>query len=131
MRVTKVSTPLLGVPRCGDCGEPAILHECKGPRPDIKFRQREWQPIATAPKDGTRILLGRFVPGDEYDGHMQVDRWWSAKDKRSFVGFAQFNPTYWPPTHWQHLPAPPIPVSPPSSQSPSGTDGAPTPTDLT
>lgn len=62
----------------------------------------EWQPIETAPKDGTRVLVARFAPGTKYDKIMKVDRW-----QEKYSGFGLFNHTYWPPTHWMPLPAPP------------------------
>ncbi len=66
----------------------------------------EWQPIETAPKDGTKILLGRFVnDGSEHDGRVMVDWWRTHHD--SYTGFGHFNPHYWPPTHWMPLPAKP------------------------
>lgn len=66
-----------------------------------------WQPIETAPKDGTKILLGRFDgTGREYDGRIRVD-WWRSRMGAGYTGFGHFNPTYWPPTHWMPLPAPP------------------------
>ena len=62
----------------------------------------EWQPIETAPKDGTYFLA--HWPKDEIDPHKP----------RYFVCHYAFN-CIWPswitpddmPTHWQHLPAPP------------------------
>ena len=49
----------------------------------------EWQPIETAPKDGTMILCGCFKtdPGhkDCY-GHTAVDRW-----QEKYRGFGRFN----------------------------------------
>lgn len=66
----------------------------------------DWQPIETAPKDGTQVLVGRFVPGDKYDRRIRVD-WWHGHMKHGYTGFGHFNPIYWPPTHWMPLPAPP------------------------
>lgn len=63
-----------------------------------------WQPIETAPKDGTRILI--FVPDDDdgdcfkvayYGGHPK-QRGWLA---RGFWGADDV------PSHWQPLPLPP------------------------
>lgn len=62
-----------------------------------------WEPINSAPKDGTKILLGRFVPGCEHDGRVRID-WWRSHIKAGFTGFGKFNPVYWPATHWMHLP---------------------------
>lgn len=66
----------------------------------------QWQDIRTAPKDGTKVLLGRFAPGQLYDGRVRVD-WWRSRMAAGYTGFAHFNPTYWPPTHW--MPLPPAP----------------------
>ena len=58
---------------------------------------REWQPIETAPKDGTRVIL--FVKcGDQC-----VAGWNDDFDMWQLVG-DQFTRT---PTHWMPLPEPP------------------------
>lgn len=65
----------------------------------------EWQPIETAPKDGTYILCVcmRTMEGcEKHLGHMEVDNW---KDR--YHGFGKFNTSAWPATHWQPLPEPP------------------------
>lgn len=69
----------------------------------------EWQPIDTAPKDGTAILVGRFTgnPQASHEGVCAVDWWRSITDRSGFVGFGQFNPSYFPATHWMPLPPPP------------------------
>lgn len=73
----------------------------------------EWQPIETAPKDGSRIILFTRWPGDEIcpepfdeiqigwwdEGNLTNDDWhrepqWSVEK----IGTA---------THWMHLPAAP------------------------
>ena len=71
----------------------------------------QWQPIETAPKDGTKVLLYgplscskgiiRKVP------KMAVDRYAQPEDKLGWTGWGKFNPKFWPPTHWQPLPEPP------------------------
>jgi len=69
----------------------------------------EWQPIETAPKDKTKILVGRFASTPpEKNGFMCVD-WWrdSERDDVSYTGFSSFNPHHWPATHWMPLPTPP------------------------
>lgn len=71
-----------------------------------------WQPIDTAPKDGTRVLLYspdatesyRRDPDDlpiqapEFVGHFSGSRWWSLSHYDAFR---------WEPTLWMPLPPPP------------------------
>lgn len=68
----------------------------------------EWQPIETAPKDGTEIIAFGFSRGDYgYDDEYTWTgvRWgrqgWATTKPtgRYFIGFA--------PTHWTPLPEPP------------------------
>lgn len=61
-----------------------------------------WRPIDTAPKDGTRILLGCFSAPKhrKMEGTVAVAGW-------SEAGWGPFNPLWWPPTHWMPLPTPP------------------------
>jgi hypothetical protein len=69
------------------------------------MQMSEWQPIETAPKDGTYILCVcmRTMEGSEkHLGHMEVDNW---KDR--YHGFGKFNTNAWPATHWMSLPSPP------------------------
>ena len=68
----------------------------------------EWQPIETAPKDRSRILLGRFVDHCEEgrNGYISTD-YWRTKEIDGWDGFGAFNSTYWPATHWMPLPKPP------------------------
>lgn len=67
-----------------------------------------WQPIASAPKDGTEILAFAVC-----DGKPVIDvTWWrQEKDKKGFVRWGEFNSTYWPATHW--MPLPPAPEAQP------------------
>lgn len=71
-----------------------------------------WQPVETAPRDGTEILLyvpgGRFHP--EYvrsalwlsDDSSSLGEWWHVNDNK-FYHFLR-GPD---PTHWMPLPTPP------------------------
>ena len=77
-----------------------------------------WQPIETAPKDGTEIIVFHHIggvcagfcpaPGWAWhcmDGHNT--RWVKAAGEdvaRQVPSLTSFNE---PPTHWMHLPAPP------------------------
>ena len=71
----------------------------------------DWQPIETAPKDGTLVLLFQLVPprmtGADHDiPHIYISSWWKGND---------LNPPNWKdhflgqPTHWMPLPKPPSP----------------------
>ena len=63
----------------------------------------EWQPIETAPKDGSRIILtdGGFVDAAEWDGY---EGW--IVNVESSSGFNYYNKFY-DATHWMPLPQPP------------------------
>jgi hypothetical protein len=63
----------------------------------------EWQPIETAPKDGTVVLLwdGEYVTQGTHFGGM-----WLPHGECDFAG------PNWLPTHWMPLPEPPRDVCP-------------------
>lgn len=72
----------------------------------------DWQPIETAPKDGTAILT--VVAGFEPSVSQWVDRKVKARwciDPETFMEQAHFEEYFWntryEPTHWMPLPAPP------------------------
>ena len=62
-----------------------------------------WQPIETAPKDGTTLLLGHSVT--VFDG------WWSEGDGAWIDGENNMFGDHigYEPTHWRPLPSPPTP----------------------
>ena len=62
-----------------------------------------WQPIETAPKDGTQFL----ATGVEADGRKNPRRRWGVAYwyERRWLG-GHFN-SHCPPTHWMPLPHPP------------------------
>lgn len=67
----------------------------------------EWQPIETAPKDGTRIFL--YFPG-LMDGYTRIVGYWGKPifgKARWFDGPGLKALDIVPPTHWQPLPEPP------------------------
>lgn len=65
-----------------------------------------WQPIETAPKDGTRVLLfTTHIPNDYYNESfigVQIGRWdcGHMSDGWEFENIGE-------PTHWMPLPPPP------------------------
>jgi hypothetical protein len=82
--------------------------------------RREWQPIESAPKDGTLILVtGRFganqrpTPCDAWQRAPRI-AWFEMH--RTWLGFPSSKALDGEPTHWMPLPEPPNP-SPPSSPS--------------
>jgi hypothetical protein len=70
----------------------------------------EWQPIETAPKDGTEILACWDAPTPEYKARGLI-RW----DHNCWITTLG----YWEkePTHWQRLPATPVDVEQQSTGS--------------
>lgn len=76
----------------------------------------DWQPIETAPKDGTRILA--WIASADWDVGEDVSspRW----TRDPFIAAVEYlNNEWWPvesfhtgatcvPTHWQSLPGPPV-----------------------
>jgi len=64
----------------------------------------DWQPIATAPKDGTTVLL--FAPG--WDS--AKTGWTFGKDDWQDCPFHHHGYPAYEPTHWMPLPAPPSPT---------------------
>lgn len=77
----------------------------------------DWKPIATAKKDGSYIIAGRFRPSGELVW-VKHSRWMSADDIASCYGGSpedydagwadgedEDEPCY--PTHWMPLPEPP------------------------
>ena len=73
----------------------------------LAAKDAQWQPIETAPKDGTRALF--YTPGNPYaviararlKDSIVTDRW-----SKNYKGFAHQLPES-PYTHWMPLPTPP------------------------
>jgi hypothetical protein len=73
----------------------------------------EWQPIETAPKDGTYIWLARpgtmrigwWASGEKYECHGSIGGGWRDHALSDTLGGAR-DLTY-APTHWQPVPEPP------------------------
>lgn len=68
-----------------------------------------WNPIETAPKDGTRIM-GRETVSDRYTGQLRYKRrktWWGKASHVPLYGWSWSNHVenvgLWHPTHWKSL----------------------------
>jgi hypothetical protein len=66
----------------------------------VRLEEREWQPIETAPKDGSAIWIGH--PECARIAYWEND--WIDLDRQSSLS------VYFTPTHWQPLPKPPVPT---------------------
>jgi hypothetical protein len=76
----------------------------------------KWQPIETAPKDGT-WFIGRQTYADTHTGVLKYRKWRTQWGKTSHVplyGWCRHYPPtsqdfdLWTPTHWMPLPPPPV-----------------------
>ena len=66
----------------------------------------EWQPISTAPKDGTRVLLSAHDWREPVIGSFRPDTGpWYHGDEETDLPYGECKPT-----HWMPLPAPPNPA---------------------
>lgn len=78
--------------------------------PDAPAPDLPWQPIETAPKDRTKVLVCAMkVLNQEIRRRapiMAVD-FWHSRDRDGFDGWGHFNPQFYPATHWTPLPAAP------------------------
>jgi hypothetical protein len=83
-------------------------------------KDAEWQPIESAPRDATAILVMRDIwPGtksgraEKCNGHnTYVSQWWADEGKNGewvcYMGRVQDPLCPIDPTHWKPLPAPPF-----------------------
>ena len=77
----------------------------------------DWQPIETAPKDKTPIIIAvpnkerdSFSVGEAYfdpEHYEGGDWWWAGTDYGDYHGGPISEVNYWPPEFWQ--PLPPLP----------------------
>ena len=109
---------LLWVVRCSGCGACVLGDRAPEPEQELPesyweplrqsavdcWNQRSaWQPIETAPRDGTEILAWDGI-GMKFAWRYE-DRWiYDIEMESPYL-------TLWHPTHWQPLPSPP-PVTP-------------------
>lgn len=74
--------------------------------------ERAWQPIETAPRDGTRILL-RETDDEMWVGHWDTSPWVTGVG--AWITLENRSDTYEiAATHWQPLPTPPAPTAEPT-----------------
>jgi hypothetical protein len=74
-----------------------------------------WQPIASAPKDGTAILLcratdaqGKPIVGKAFDVFVQVGMWWEGDGWVVYCSQVHEPNVHFEPTHWMPRPEPPF-----------------------
>jgi len=72
----------------------------------------EWQPIETAPKDGTRILLVCAPHVPAVGAWCEDRKCWDYLEAGDFANEGAWQDHLyascdWPVTHWMHLPPPP------------------------
>lgn len=79
-------------------------------------RTAGWRDIASAPKDGTEILV--CVTHSLGDGEWQTIQWvdWQRGDQ-VWPHYRERIDIPFPPTHWRPLPAPPAPETPSDAQA--------------
>jgi hypothetical protein len=70
----------------------------------------EWQPIETAPRDGTSVLLfATQNPHDmvDYKGAQVLSGYWCQLDEAWCSTGSTWTGPFYDPTHWMPLPEPP------------------------
>ena len=84
-------------------------------REDFGVTQAGWQPIETAPKDGTKVLVcqatdadGEPIRGESWGVFVQVAAWWGGDDEWIvYCSLIKDPSVHVEPTHWMPLPEPP------------------------
>jgi len=113
---------------CGNCEAEGPAFSCEETgimdKAIVAWNQRNtWQPIETAPRDGTWVLLAggecEFNEESDSKGRAVTARWtteFSCRDTSGRWQFAYYDSgvygEYENPTHWQPLPSPPITPDP-------------------
>lgn len=95
--------------RCADYED--LVKHYKHQRDEAYNESFDWQPIETAPKDGTWVTLGTDTP-DAPCGIESLDCWFPAVCQGRYVrGSGWMRCSEYSvniePTHWMHLPKPP------------------------
>lgn len=79
--------------------------------PPAQEKMMEWQPIETAPKDGTPILVCRVGYQAQQVAAVYWDWTFSRRYPWQFLTIADGHAKGWP-THWMPLPPPPTQGTP-------------------
>ncbi len=93
--------------RCPTCGEEGVLKKSWLEEILEKQKKTKWQPIETAPKEGTTFLAYEFVaPFENNNGgdYIHMCYWWDGDNLNSSRWTGSFAN---PPSHWMPLPAAP------------------------
>ena len=70
-------------------------------------RKYGWQPIETAPKDGTVIDIWTTTEWDHIPQRFTSCWWWKPGHESAQWRGIPHDPMNWVPTHWMPLPEPP------------------------
>lgn len=73
----------------------------------VRTEAGRWQPIETAPKDGTHVLLANKAGASEGGWLSDIDHGADWEGQIGMAGWWRADGTDWPCTHWQPLPAAP------------------------
>ncbi len=69
----------------------------------LEVQEQKWQPIETAPKDGTRILACSTKK------KVRAVTWWRSRDNGDrYTGWGEFSTNQWPAEYW--MPLTPLPI---------------------
>jgi len=96
--------------KCHNCGRKPDVKEKLTTETNVQKMHNAWQPIETAPKDGTRILVYNGKGGGycTYDGDIGVAAWEITMGKKQWGSQACCDGvSYFTPTHWMPQPKPP------------------------
>ena len=101
--------------RCADYED--LVQHYKHQRDEAYNESFDWQPIETAPKDGTWVLLATNNP-DPISGIPDLDIWFPYVGLGRYIADTDYDDRGWmrcseysvnfEPTHWMPLPKPPI-----------------------
>lgn len=67
----------------------------------------EWQPIETAPRDGTAFLVYRPLAHETHDPHITI-ACGVMQPRQSPQGVTHYTSRWCHPSHWMPLPPPPV-----------------------